>query len=371
MGLILSLLFAFVVIPRVAFAETTPMTEAQFIELAGAETPGDGGSRTPTPKPAAETPKKKDDEPAGGEDGDQSDGAGDGDAGDQGDKGDDGEGDDEGAGEGAEGDEGEGEGEEEDEDGKGADGPTAEEDAAFKKALAEQGVEVTLEDIPEEARPIVAKKLKDLERGFHAKMRDLSEDQKAARAFRTEERFRREHTVDYLVAMLFEHPELSDKVNARIEDLGGNDTALEGHKALVEKARREAAEAEAGEDRKVEEHAKKIDEYIRIGRAAARAAGVPFEAGVEDAMAARLALGEALTTEDIREIAAKKAVVYKRNMRQHKRRASEEYVKGKVADSRKAGLRVKPGAGRAPTPGARKMATSDEEFINEFSSRGG
>lgn len=387
-GLMLSILFALLTLPRTARAENeAPMSERQFIELMGKPAEGDGAPREPgRPMARAGEPAaaKKEEDAGEGKDGDEGDGTGEG--GDEGDdtglEGEDGEGgDDEGdndAGKGAnkkDGDEAGDEGDEDDGDGEDADGPTADEDAAFKKALAEEGVEVKLEDIPEEARPIVQRKLKDLERGFHAKMRELAEDRKAARAFKAEERFRSEHPADYIVSLLMEKDGLSEAVNERIEQMQDNRTALEGHRAIVEEGRRKAADAEAKADNQAESdaksHAQRVDNYERWGRAAARAAGVPFEAGVEEAIAARLAIGEELTQDDIRGIAKQKATIFKRSIRERNRGRSDEYVKGKVADRKKAGLRVKPGAGRAPSPAAKKVASSDQEFIDEFASRTG
>lgn len=388
-GLILSILFALVALPRTARAENeAPMSEAQFIELMGKPAEGDGAPREPG------RPMERAGEPAAAKKEDEA-GAGEGDEGDEGDGGEDGEGggleidDDEGDGDegkddagdkadkgaGKKGEDAGDEGDEDEGDGEDADGPTAEEDAAFKKALAEEGVEVKLEDIPEEARPIVQRKLKDLERGFHAKMRELAEDRKAARAFKAEERFRQEHPADYIVSLLMEKDGLSEAVNERIEQMQDNRTALEGHRAIVEEGRRKAADAEARAestaDEEAKSHAQRVENYVRWGRAAARAAGVPFEAGVEEAIAARLAIGEELDQDAIRQIAKQKAAIFKRSIRERNRGRSDEYVKGKVADRKKAGLRVKPGAGRAPSPAAKKVASSDQEFIDEFASRTG
>lgn len=365
----------------VARAQSTPvapMTEAQFIEIAGAPKDGDtaGGEQGRPMEPAKgtetlATKEEADDEDddAGaddeGADADEDDdakgGAGDGDADDD----EDDAGESDGAGDGKDATEQDEEGDEPPTE------PTAAENAAFKKALEKEGVSTSLEDIPEAARPIVAKKLRDLERGFHARTQALAEDRKAARAFKVEERFRREKPVDFILSMLLEHPEYSDLVNEKVAQLDGNATALEGHKALVEQARREAASAEATEEQKQQAHVDKIDGYIRLGRAAARAAGVPFDAGVEDAMAARLALGEALSEADIRQIAKQKARVYQRTQRETKRARSGQYVADKVADRKKAGLKAKPGQGRAPTPAAKTVAKNDQEFIEEFTARTG
>lgn len=385
-ALILSLILAVVVAPRVAFgqgggeAPPAPMSEAAFIELAGAEKPGEGGTPEPgRPHEAAksiEEPKKSDEEEPGSEG--EGEGSGEGGEGSDDDeeagKGEDGEGaDDAGEGEtpGSGDDDEEDAGEGGDEDEKPVSGKQKKLDAEFQAALEAEGASVSLEDIPEEARPKVAKKLKDLEAGFTRAMQGLRGDQKAASSFRAEERFRKEKPADFIVSMLLENPDLAEQVNDRVGELEGNKTAVEGHKALVEKARREASAAEDGEAAKAQERESRIDHYIKVGRAAARAAGVPFDMGVEEGIAARIALSEdgTITEAEIRKIAASKAAVYQRQLRQDRRDRSGKYVDQKVADRKKAGLKVKPGKGSAPAPAARALAKNDQEFIEEFAGR--
>lgn len=405
--LILSLILAVVVTgvtPRLVFAQgeapVAPMTEAQFIELAGAEKPGDKSGQEPgrphIPAKGTEEPKgAKKEESAGegegdgadsgeGDEGSGDDGEGDGDEGEgegagegddagegagSADDGEDGEGDGEG------GDDGAGDGEDDADEGEGAEGARsgakdkATLDAEFQAALEAEGASPSLEDIPEEARPIVAKKLRDLEGGFTRAMQGLRADQKAAVSFRAEERFRKEKPVDFIVSMLLEKPEIAEGVNQRIEELEGNSTAVEGHKALVEKARADAAKAEEGELAKGRANEEKIERIVKLGRAAARAAGVPFDMGVEEGIAARVALDGDISEDEIRKIANAKASIYKKKLRESRRDRSDRYVRDKVADRKKAGLRVKPGQGSAPAPGARKMAKNDDEFIAEFSAR--
>lgn len=374
-------------VPAVARAQAggevppAPMTEAAFIELAGAEKPGEGGTPEPgRPHESAksiEEPKKSDDEDSDAEDGADSEAGGEGSDDDEGegegeDKGGDAEGADDAGEDAGSGEDGEGEGDDgEAEDQPATDAKQQKLDAVFQAALEAEGASVSLEDIPEAARPKVAKKLRDLESGFTRAMQGLRGDQKAAVAFRAEERFRKEKPVDFIVSMLLDDPKIADGVNDRIAELEGNSTAVEGHKALVEKARREASVAEDGEAAKEQEREARIDHYVTLGRAAARAAGVPFDMGVEEGIAARIALSETgtITEAEIRKIAASKAAVYQRQLRQDRRNKSGEYVAGKVADRKKAGLRVKPGQGAAPAPAAKKIAKTDQEFIEEFAGR--
>ena len=351
------------VAPATVRAESAPLSEAQFVALQEAALSGSGGTPQDGSRPLEsakpiEKPKAKDDEdPDNAGSGDEAAGSGD----------DDGEGTP--AGEDDPDKDGSLEG---DEDAEPALTPAERkaEDKLFREALRAQGVNASLEDIPESARPVVAKKLKDLEAGFTRAMQEVREDQRQATAFRAEERFRKEHTADFIVSMLMERPEISAEVNARIEEMEGNDTALRGHKAIVEEARRSAMGAETSERDAAEKSAKRQERIVRIGKAAAKAAGVPFEMGVEEAIAARLAMGEELTEPQIRDIARQKARVFQEGVRKARRAGSAEYVQGKVGD-RKAGLQIKPNEGVVATPGKKGAPKNDEEFIETFLARSG
>ena len=271
-----------------------------------------------------------------------------------------------------------------DADAEEASGPTEEESAAFEKALLEQGVKVALEELPEAARPAVKKTLTEMNRGFTTKMQELSAELKSARAFKAEERFRKERPADFIFAMLAENPDVALQVNKLIEQTAENETALNGHKALVENARRSAADAE---DQAVTraEHSKQVEgEIIAQGRAAAKAFGVPFEAGVADGIATAILLetqlakaenreARRITKEQILGIAKQKGQLYDNLKRQLARDKSGKYVADKVEDRKTAGLKIKPGTGgSAPAPGPKKMPKTDEEFVDQFvASQGG
>ncbi len=361
--------------PRVARAEgdKAPMSEAEFIAIAGAEKPepkneGNDGSR---PHEPAEGTK---DDATDDQDADEDDSAGTGDDGDddadekpakKGKK-DEAPDDDQDA-------EDDGTGDDAADDDEGDDADDAEEvsaeEAAFQAALEEDGVTLKVEDLPKEAQPLVKKTLKDMAAGFTRKTQELAEGLKEVRQFRAEERFRKEHTADFIVAMLRDKPGLADEVNGIIEDTEGNATAIAGHQAVVEKKRRTAAEAEAKATDDAEEKGKRVDRIIHVGRVAARAAGVPFDMGVEEGIAAHLAIHGEITEAEIRKIAQSKAAIYQRQLRQDKREKSGKYAKDKVADRKRAGLKVKPNRGVAALPGGKKLPKTDQEFIEEFTAR--
>lgn len=386
---ILALVFAPLTARAEGEAEGAPMSEAAFIEMAGAPKPGDdaGGEsgrpieRVPAGKAKeeeqgtegdAEDPDSGDGEGAGGgSDDDDPDGEGEGEGEGDDDEDPDGEADPDGGSDDApakgkkKGKDGAAGDEDPDREGD-PDGGSDADDAAFQAALEAEGVEIALETLPKAARPVVEKMIHDLKAGFTRATTRLAEERKSAAQFRAEERFRKERPADFIVAMLLEDPKVSEQVNAIIGDMEGNATAASGHKAVVEKARRDAAEAEGKADREAKARDARIDRYITLGRAAAKASNVPFEAGVEEAIAAHILIHGEISEAEIRGIARAKAKVLRGVVRQEQRTRSKEQVTNKVQDRRTAGLKVKPGTGSAPAPGARKMPKNDQEFIEQY-----
>lgn len=378
-GMLLLALALVVLTPAVVIAQDdkAPMSEQQFIELAGAAKEGDASSgETGQPHKVAgegaETTAEETEDPESPEPEDPEESSGSGEEGEGSESGEDEDPedpeDDDAEEPGSRPEEGEGEDTETRAERKARE--KAEQDA-FEKALAAEGGSTSLEDIPEAARPIVAKKIRDLERGFTRITQRLSEEQKSATQFKAEERFRGEHPVDFIIEMIRSKPELAEAYNKRIEELEGNATAAEGHKALVEKARADAAKAEEGEIEKGKATQARVENYVKLGRAAARAAGVPFDLGVEQEIAAHLLASDdgTITEQEIRAIAKRNAVAYQRQLRQVNRDKSGQYVKDKVADKKGAGLKVRPGAGSPPAPGRKAMPKNDQEFIEQFSAR--
>jgi hypothetical protein len=356
----------------------TVMSEAEFIALAGAEKPGDatGGEQGQPMKDATGEPAKKEEEDdSDSEEEPASDGEGSDDDEDAGDDTDDD--DEEQPGDDTEDSKAPPKGKtkksatNEDDEPSEESEEDAEFDAEFQAALEAEGANPSLKDIPEAARPIVAKKLRDLEAGFTRATQRLAAERTAAVTFRAEERFRKEKPANFIVAMLLEHPELSEQVNEIVNELDGNKTAVAGHAALVENARRDAAKAETADGDKRIQHEQKIERFIQLGRAASRAAGVPFAAGVEEGIAAHLSIYGDISEAEIRGIARAKAKVFKDATRGRRREESREYTKAKVGDRQRAPLKIRPGSGSAPAPGARKVAKNDQDFIEEFSSRAG
>lgn len=242
-------------------------------------------------------------------------------------------------------------------------------DEAFQAAMAAERAPLSLDGIPEAARPLVQRKIKDLESGWHRQMRKLADDRREIADERAEKRFREEQPDDFIVTMLEADPTLFDRVNAKLTELEASPTARKAHGIVVERAREKAKETERKALDAEKDRQKKSDELTRTAKAAAKAYGVPFEMGVEAEIAAHLAIGTELTEDDIRAIAKAKAVIWQRHLREVERGKSAKYVEEKLGDRKKAGLAVKPSTGAAPAPSALPTPKNDDEFIAQFAGK--
>ena len=236
-------------------------------------------------------------------------------------------------------------------------------DEAFAAAMAAERAPVSLDDVPEAARPIVQKKLKDLEGGFTRSMQRLADARKEADAVRAEQRFQEERPDDYIVTMLLAKPDLMEKVNAKLDEIEKVPRSREAHDIIVKQARADAIKAldddRVAADKKVE----RANDLLKMGKAAAKAAGVPFEvAGIEATIAAHLQIHGDISEADIRDIATSAAKVWNHHLRQQQRDKAGQYVAAKVQD-RKAGLTVRPASGASPAPSAAPPPKNDNEFI--------
>lgn len=242
-------------------------------------------------------------------------------------------------------------------------------DAAFTAAMQEHGADISLDDVPPEAKPLVAKKLKNLEAGFTRTMQQVRAVEREAQQVRAEVRFQRERPVDFVVTLLQANPDIAAQVNARLDEFDKSPTAKEYHAVIVEKARAEALKAEESEANAHAARQERAVEIETIGRAAAQAAGVPFEMGVEESIVAHLLQHGDITDADIKRIAQQKGALWQSHQRGQKRTERKEYVALKTQDRKNAGLKVVPGRGAAPAPAPRPAPKTDDEFVDMMAGR--
>ena len=212
-------------------------------------------------------------------------------------------------------------------------------DPEFIEAAKKHQVSVTLDDLPEEARPLVQKKLKDMERGFTKAMQEARSYRAEKAAFDAEVK-----NLDHFIAdKVTADPSLIEKINAEIKRRENPDylAALE----LRKQAAKDKAETDASKQQQVEQAQHERGEYLENYTATqAKAAGVPF-AFVEEAVALAVTLNRDITDQEINEIVAKKAKVYKQHIGATKGAKTRELVKEKASDAKNAGLKDVPAAG--------------------------
>jgi hypothetical protein len=243
-------------------------------------------------------------------------------------------------------------------------------DDAFQAAMAAEHASLSLDALPEAARPIVQKKIKDLESGWHNSMRKLAADRKDIATVKAEERFRTERPDDFVVTMLLADPTLMDRVNAKLDEVTASPTAREAHGVVVERAREKAKAAEFAALDAEKARGKRAAEVEKIGRAASTAVQVPYElAGVEAMIAAHIAIKGEITEPEIKGIVAERATLWKKHLREQDRLKAGKYASDKAKDIRTAGLAVRPATGTTPAPSAGPKPTTDDEFVAMFAAK--
>ena len=241
-------------------------------------------------------------------------------------------------------------------------------DEAFAAEMQASGVKLTIDDIAADARPLVEKKLKDLEAGFTRTMQRVREDARDGVNLRAELRHLNEQPADYIVSLLLKSPSLAEAINERLGEVEQSSKGREYFERDVTDARSKARDAEQAMIDAQTQDAARANALDGIARAAARAAGVPFKL-VEGAVAAHLAVhGDtgAATETDIRQIAQDTGAVYTQSIRARARTTSQQTLKAKLTDKRSAPPRATAGGSTAPGPGAKPTARSDAEFIAQM-----
>jgi hypothetical protein len=105
-----------------------------------------------------------------------------------------------------------GEEEEGDDDDEGEEGE--EDDSEFGKRAKDAKLPTSIDDLPKEARPLVQKRLKEMESGFTRLMQKQAEFRAERRQFQVEERYRETHKVEWLTQELMKDPDLEAQVAA-------------------------------------------------------------------------------------------------------------------------------------------------------------
>lgn len=234
-------------------------------------------------------------------------------------------------------------------------------DQEFTKALKAQGVNTSLDDVPKEARPIVERRLKEMERGFHAaRQRDTARFADYDTLKADNEHFKA-HTFDITVAELAKDPDLAQAFFAEYEALTATPRAVavkEHDLKQLRDRRTQDMQAEREQETKQEQRAERI---TRDAQAAAKAAGISYTKGLDALIVNARTANPDLSRDDVKSITRDYAREIKGIARAQNRQRSADRVKAKLVNS-KAGLVVKPGTGSPPAPGMAAKPTTDAEF---------
>lgn len=362
---------------RMEDAPPEPKNDEEFIkqfsakmEKAEAAKPAEGDEPEPEPVSEGKDADDEEDTPAGGGEADKDD------------EGEDADGDD------ADGDAEPDAGEPSDDDDKdGKDEGDDEDESEFGKRAREANLPTSIDDLPKEAQGIVQKRLKEMESGFTRLMQKQAAFREEQRQFRTEERYRTTHKVEWLAQEILKDPDLEEKVVAELEKLRSDESpylreaagvVAKDHRA---KAAQEIAEQEA-EERKQEERAeaeaREQSEWIAergsqvetIARKACSKFGIQFDRGVEAAIAYEISESEQGDIDDsrIREIVEEMAAERGRSKRAVLREERKREVQGKTEALRNASP-IRPGQGRAGGTTKAKQPRSLEEQMTATAER--
>jgi hypothetical protein len=307
-----------------------PTNEAEFVTYMAAKMEKAEAAKEPAPKPKGD---ELDEEEV--EDTDEPDDADEGDEPDEEEEPDESDEDEEPA--------GGGEREEEDDE-------EVDSDPEFSKAADSAKLPTALEDLPEEARPIVSKRLKEMEAGFTRAMQRANEFRAEQRSFKTEEAYRKAHPVEWLAEQLAAHPELEEKVAAQLEKLREDPDYRESRKVLNERDRAEAAKEVEKAEKAEREHSDWLEtrssEVETLARQTCQSLKIPFDRGVEAAIAYEVREKGDIGNARIKEIVEQIAVERGASIRAHRREEKKKLLKGKK-ESQDRAPKLRPGSGRA------------------------
>lgn len=241
-------------------------------------------------------------------------------------------------------------------------------DEEFAAAAKLNKVALTVEDLPADARPLVSKRIKELEAGFTKAMQDARSYRADEAKFRAEQSFQKENPAEFVVDLLLKHPQLGEQVNALIDGMT-TQTQRQAHDIVVADKRNKAFQATERELKAADERSQRglaLDSYTRTQ---ALKHGVPMELGVETAVIAHIHQNGDITEKDIDQIVAQKAKEYENHTRAIRREASKKYVASKLDAKKNGGPAIKPGSGNAPAPAGKAKPKNDAEFAADFIAR--
>src|SRR5207237_10336568 len=155
-------------------------------------------------------------------------------------------------------------------------------DEQFAKELTAANVTRTIDDPPDEALPLVKKRINEHKAGLTKAMQDARSYRADEAKFRAEQKFQNENPAEFVADLLLQHPELGDQVNAIIDGITTPATR-EAHSIVVEKRRADALTATQQQLKQQDARVARGMELDSDSRTAALKTGGPLELDVRGA----------------------------------------------------------------------------------------
>lgn len=238
-------------------------------------------------------------------------------------------------------------------------GDADEPDPEFDKAAKQHKIPTSLDDIPKEARPLVEKRLKEIQAGFTRAVTEAREYRAEEAQFRAEQLFREENPIEYALdfieSQMKANPKFAEQLNERWAKLEDPEQQR-AFQVIVKDARKGAAE-------KIDTRLKERDQLVSRADAVQAATeklagklGLPMELA-DQAIALRIRENAQkpngkpdITDAEIQEIVTAQAKVYGRHVRAHRREGTKQYIRDKAKDAKQTPV-VRSGQGNSPAPG--------------------
>lgn len=244
--------------------------------------------------------------------------------------------------------------------------PEDEAPVKLEAALRKHGAKAIIDKLPKALRPIVRKRLAEMEAPFTRAMKEATGFRAERAELLADKKFRQDNPVDFVLDMLLADPSLGEKVNARLDEIADSPTAREAHTVVAKDKRKQALEAVTEESTKTEqrlERAAAVERYVE--REMARL-GIPAELGVEEAVALKITERGDITRTEIDAILKAKQRQAETLLRGKKRGDRRQYIDSKLKDRKTAGLKAPPGKGSSTAPGKAKAIKSEAEFLEHM-----
>ncbi|HWF42613.1 MAG TPA: hypothetical protein VN683_11075 [Acidothermaceae bacterium] len=239
------------------------------------------------------------------------------------------------------------------------------------QAQAGKHIPMSIDDVPEAARPMVQKRLKEMEAGFTRAMQEQRAYRKEAAEFQAEKAFLKDRPVDWVVDQFQKNPTLYQQVLEELTKM--EEPRYAEARRINREAEEKLAKIEAREQQ--EQHDAFQVEVQRLDALTfdvAKEEGVPYDFvqdGIE-ALTHRLAKSENRLPrpDELKALIATKAQSYRRTVGAVRGAKTKDYAKIKAEQSKTAGLKGKPGSQPAPRPPAKPTApkSNDRDDVIDF-----